>query len=133
MLTKNLPLNSCYIIFKYLESLNLVWRCLLGSAPHTSATAVVRYLVYLADEPFVPLCLASSWCLMLLLQPGSAKHSPLLVPLHGMDSPWKFASCLRIMKVCSTGCLRLTCIAMAGLRAPLSRYLEVSLYKFLNE
>ena len=70
---------------------------------------------------------------MLLLQPGSAKHSPLLVPLHGMDSPWKFTSCLRIMKVCSTGCLRLICITVAGLVAPLNRFVEGALYKFLNE
>jgi len=37
------------------------------------------------------------------------------------------------MKVCSTGCLRLICIAVAGLGAPLSRFLEGAPYKFLNE
>jgi len=31
------------------------------------------------------------------------------------------------------GCLRLICIAVAGLGAPLSRFLEGAPYKFLNE
>ena len=30
------------------------------------------------------------------------------------------------------GCLRLICIAVAGLRVPLSRFLEGAPYKFLN-
>ena len=55
----------------------LVWRCLLGSA---SASSVDWYLVYLDGEPFVPLLLASYWCLVLKLQLASVAHSPLLVP-----------------------------------------------------
>src|SRR6218665_1169657 len=50
-----------------------------------------------------------------------------------MDSPWKSVSCLKIMKVRFGGCLRLICIAVAGLGAPLSRFLEGAPYKFLNE
>jgi len=99
----------------------------------TTASPVDQYLVYLDGEPFAPLLLASYWCLMLLLQLGSVAHSPLLVPPPGMDSPWKSASCLEITKVCFPCCLRLICIAVAGLGAPLSRFLEGVPYKFLNE
>src|SRR6218665_2494231 len=95
--------------------------------------SVDRYLVYLDAEPFVPLLLASYWCLVLKLQLGSVAHSPLLVPPPGMDSPWKSVSCLKIMKVCFAGCLRLICIAMVGLGAPLSRFLEGAPYKFFNK
>jgi len=52
------------------------------------------------------------------------RASSLLVPLPGMDSHWKFASCLRIMTVCSPYCLRLICNAVVKLGAPLSRFLE---------
>ena len=106
--------------------------------PVTFVSSVDRYLVYLDAEPFVPLLLASYWCLVLKLQLGSVTHSPLLAPPPGMDSPWKFVSCLKILKVCFAGCLRLICItvaglAVAGLGAPLSRFLEGTPYKFLNE
>ena len=37
------------------------------------------------------------------------------------------------MKVRFAGCLRLICIAVAGLGAPLSRFLEGAPYKFLND
>jgi len=57
----------------------LVWQCLLGSHLLTSASSVDRYLVYLDGEPFVPLLIASYWCLMLKLQLGSVVHFPLLV------------------------------------------------------
>ena len=40
---------------------------------------------------------------------------------------------MKIMKVRFAGCLRLICIAVAGLGAPLSRFLEGATYKFLNE
>ena len=43
-------------------------------------SSVDRYLVYLDAEPFVPLLLASYWCLVLKLQLVSVAHSPLLVP-----------------------------------------------------
>src|SRR6218665_1166967 len=99
----------------------------------TSVSSVDRYLEYLDGEPFVPLLLASYWCLVLKMQLGSVVHSPLLVPPPGMDSPWKSVSCLKIMKVCFAGCLRLICIAMVGLGAPLSRFLEGAPYKSLNE
>jgi|SRR6218665_2034879 len=79
------------------------------------------------------LLLASYWCLVLLLHLGSVARSPLLVPPPGMHSPWKSTSCLKIMKVHFAGCLRLICIAVAGLRTPLSRFLEGAPYKFLNE
>src|SRR6218665_1084143 len=95
----------------------LVWRCLLGSAPVTLVSSVDRYLVYPDAEPFVPLLPASYWCLVLKLQLGSVAHSPLLAPPPGMDSPWKSVSCLKIMKVRFAGCLRLICIAVAGLGA----------------
>src|SRR6218665_3084839 len=113
----------------------LVWRYLLLVVPLlTSWPCVDRFLVYLDGEPFVPLLLASyNWCLVLKLQPGSVAHSPLLVPPPGMDSPWKSVSCLKIMKVRFAGCLRLICIAVDGLGAPLSRFLEGASYKFLNE
>src|SRR6218665_2453862 len=107
--------------------------CLLGSAPVTFVSSVDRYLVYLDAEPFVPLPPASYWCLVLKLQLGSVAHSPLLAPPPGMDSPRKSVSCLKIMKVRFAGCLRLICIAMAGLGAPLNRFLEGAPYKFLNE
>ena len=46
----------------------------------------------------------------------------------------RLKSCiLKIMKVRFAGCLRLICIAVAGLGAPLSRFLEEAPYKFLNE
>ena len=96
-------------------------------------SSVDRYLVYLDAEPFVPLLPASYWCLVLKLQLGSVAHSPLLAPPPGMDPPWKSVSCLKIMKVRFAGCLRLICIAGAGLGAPLSRFLEGAPYKFLNE
>ena len=53
----------------------LVWRCLPGSAPVTFASSVDRYQFYLDAEPFVPLLLASYWCLVLKLQLGSVAHS----------------------------------------------------------
>src|SRR6218665_3802409 len=111
----------------------LVWRCLLGSAPVTFVSSVDRFLVYLDAEPFVPLLPASYWCLVLKLQLGSVAHSPLLAPPPGMGSPWKSVSCLKIMKVRFAGYLRLICIAVAGLGASLSRFLEGAPYKFLNE
>ena len=40
---------------------------------------------------------------------------------------------IKIMKVRSAGCLRLICIAVAGLGTPLSRLIEGAPYKFLNE
>ena len=49
-----------------------------------------------------------------ILPTGSAEHSQLLVPLPEMDSSLKFASCLRIMKVCSTGCSRVVSRGWAG-------------------
>ena len=49
------------------------------------------------------------------------------------DSPWKSVSCLKIMKVRFAGCLRLICITVVGLGAPLSRFLEGAPNKFLNE
>src|SRR6218665_2337 len=101
--------------------------------PVTFVSSVDRYLVYLDAEPFVPLLPASYWCLVLKLQLGSVAHSPLLAPPPGMDSPWKSVSCPKIMKVRFAGCLRLICIAVTGLGAPLSRFLEVAPYKFLNE
>ena len=99
----------------------------------TSASSVDRYLVYLDGEQFVLLLLASYWCLVLKRQLGNVALSPLLVPPPGMDSSWKSVSCLKIMKVRFAGCLRLICIAVAGLGAPLSRFLEGAPYKFLNE
>src|SRR6218665_690037 len=54
-------------------------------------------------------------------------------PTPGMDSPWKSASCLKIMILRFAGCLRLICIAVVGLGAPLSRFLEGAPHKFLNE
>src|SRR6218665_1429951 len=92
----------------------------------TSESSVDRYLVYLDGKPFVPLLLASYWCLVLKLQlhVGSVAHSPLLVPPPGIDSPRKSVSCLKIMKVRFAVCLRLICIAVVGLGAPLSRFLE---------
>src|SRR6218665_3287460 len=45
----------------------------------------------------------------------------------------KSVSCLKIMKVRVAGCLRLICIAVVGLGAPQSRFLEGAPYKFLNE
>ena len=90
-------------------------------------------LVYLDAEPFIPLLLASYWCLVLKLQLGSVTHFLLLAPPPGKDSPWKSVSCLKIMKVRFAGCLSLICIAVAGLGAPLSRFLEGAPYKFLNE
>jgi len=45
----------------------------------------------------------------------------IVVPPLGMDSPWKSASCLKIiLKLRFTGCLRLICIAVVGLGSPLS-------------
>ena len=73
---------------------------------------------FIPGEPFVPLLLAtvaSYWNLVLLLQLGSVAHSPLLAPPPGMDSPWTYASCLKIMKVRFAGCLRLICKAVVGL------------------
>src|SRR6218665_3109920 len=99
----------------------LVWRCLLGSAP-AYLCELCRYLVYLDGGPFVPLLLASYWCLVLQLQLGNVVYFPLLVSPPGMDSPWKSASCLKIMKVHSAGCLSLICIVVAGLGAPLTSF-----------
>jgi len=96
----------------------------------TSVSFIDRYLVYLDG---VPMLLASYWCLMLKLQLGSVVHSPLLVPLPGMDSLWKSTPCQKILKVHSAGCLRLICIVVAGLESPLSRFLEGEPYKLLNE
>ena len=90
----------------------------------TSASSVHRYLVYLDDGPFVPMLQASYWYLVLKLQLISVVHSTLLVPPLGMDSPWKSISCLQIMKVLFAGCLTLIGIVVAGLGAPLSRFLE---------
>src|SRR6218665_4004457 len=111
----------------------LVWRVLLGSAP--------GYLCELCRPvPGLPgrRALRSSatgqlLCLVLKLQLRIVAHSPLLAPPPGMDSPWKSVSCLKIMKVRFAGCLRLICIAVAGLGAPLSRFLEGAPYKFLHE
>src|SRR6218665_890172 len=99
----------------------------------TFVSSLDRYLVYFDDESFVPMLLVTYWCHVILLQLGSVAHSLLLAPPHGMDSPWKSASCLKIMKVHLAGSLRLICTAVAGLGAPLSRFLEGAPYKFLNE
>src|SRR6218665_2256975 len=40
----------------------------------TSTSSVDRYLVYLDGEVFVPLLLASCWCLVLLQQLGNVAH-----------------------------------------------------------
>src|SRR6218665_1150367 len=93
----------------------------------------LRYLVSLAVDPFVLLSLANSWYLMLLLQLGSVAHFPLLAPPPGMGSPWRSTLCRRIMKLHSASYLRLICFAVAGLGAPLSRFLKGATYKFLNE
>src|SRR6218665_3106354 len=127
-----LPIDQC---ISYRIAV-LVWRCLLGSAP--------GYLCELcrpvsglpgrrALRSSVTGHLASYWCFVLKLQLSIAAHSPLLIHPPGMDSPWKSVSCLKIMKVRFAGCLRLICIAVAGLGAPLSRFLEGAPYKFLNE
>src|SRR6218665_631165 len=50
----------------------------------TSASSVDRYLVCLDGEPFVPLLLASYWCLVLKRQLSNVAHSPLLVPPPGL-------------------------------------------------
>src|SRR6218665_147430 len=99
----------------------------------TSESSVDRYLVYLDGEPFVPLLLASYWCLVLKLQLRSVTHSPLLALHLEWTLPWKSVSCLKLMKVRFAGCLRLICIAVVGLGAPLRRFLEGAPYKFLNE
>src|SRR6218665_1834580 len=114
-----------------------VWRCLLGNAP--------GYLCELCRQVFglpgwralrssvTRQLLVPRHCLVLKLQLGSIAHSPLLAPPPGMASPWKSVSCLKIMKVRFAGCLRLICIAVVRLGAPLSRFLEGAPYKFLNK
>ena len=57
-----------------------------------------------------------------------------LDPQPAMGSPsWRSASCLRIMKMYSASYLRLICFTVAGLGAPLSRFIEGVPHKFLNE
>src|SRR6218665_158804 len=64
----------------------------------------------------------------------SAQISNILIALLKLFSICRsYVSCLKIMKVRFAGCLRLICIAVAGLGAPLSRFLEGTPYKFLNE
>src|SRR6218665_2543517 len=111
----------------------LVWRCPLGSAPYYLCE-LCRPVSGLPERR----ALRSSVTGQLLvpcakLQLGNVTHSPLLVPPPGMDSPLKSISCLKIMKVRFAGCLRPICIAVVGLGAPLSRFLEGAPYKFLNE
>ena len=74
-----------------------------------------------------------SWCLVLLLQSSQHRAFSIVGPSTCNGLPLEVGSRLRIMKVCSTDCLRLTCIAVAGLGASSSRFLEGALYRFLNE
>jgi len=97
----------------------LVWRCLLGSASGYLYD-LCRPVSGLPGRRALRASVTGYWCLVLKLQLGIVAHSPLLVPPPGIDSPWKSVSCLKIMKVRFAGCLRLICIAVVGLRAPLS-------------
>ena len=59
--------------------------------------------------------LAGSWYLVLLLQLDNVAYFPFLAPPPGMDTPWRSASCLGIVKTRSASYLRLIYSAVAGL------------------
>src|SRR6218665_1401616 len=94
----------------------LVWRCLLGSAP-----------AYLWELCSPVSCVSGRRALRSsvsgqLLVPGptiatigSVAHFPWLAPPHGLGSPWRSASCLRIVKMRSASYLRLTDIIFDNL------------------
>src|SRR6218665_146948 len=108
----------------------LVWRCLLGSAPG----CLCELCRPVSGVPGRRALRSSVTGQLLVPRAKTAtRQHPLLVPPPGMDSPRKTVSCLKIMKVRFAGCLRLICIAVVGLGASLSRFLEGAPYKFLNE
>src|SRR6218665_626793 len=84
----------------------LVWRCLLGSAP-AYLCELCRPVSSLSGQRVLRssvICQLLVGYIVLQLQLCSVGHSPLLVPSPGTDSLWKSASCLKIMKMRSTGC-----------------------------
>ena len=92
----------------------LVWQCLLGSAP-AYLCELCRPVSGLPERRALRSS-ASYWCLVLKLKLDRVVHSPSLDHPPGMDSLWKSASCLKIVKVRSAGCSRrLICIVVAGL------------------
>src|SRR6218665_1602634 len=106
----------------------LVWRCLLGSAP--------GYLCELCRPvsglPGRRALRSSATGQLLLPHAKTATRQRRAFSIVG-PSPWKSVSCLKTTKVGFAGCLRLICIAVVGLGAPLSRFLEGAPYKFLKE
>src|SRR6218665_357241 len=102
------------------------------SCSHTPAYSFLAYtyscLHHLSLHPHTPVYILKHIPSGQLVTPaktattGSVAHSPLLVPPSGMDTLWKSASCLKIMKVRFACCLRLSCIVVVWLMAPLRRF-----------
>src|SRR6218665_1793725 len=113
----------------------LVRRCLLGSAP--------GYLCELCrpvsglpgrrarrssvtGQLLVPRAKTSATC-------RQRRTFSIVGPSTWNELPLEIRLLPKKMKVRFAGCLRLICIAVAGLWAPLSRFLEGAPYTFLNE
>src|SRR6218665_870975 len=111
----------------------LVWRCLLGSAP--------GYLCELwrpvSGLPGRRALRSSVIGKLLVPRAKTATRQRRAFSIVGPSTwnglPLEIRILPKIMKVRFAGCLRLICIAVAGLGATLSRFLEGAPYKFLNE
>src|SRR6218665_1027144 len=86
--------------------------------------------MYLLAEPFVLQIVVSSWFLGPALHLSSVELSLLLAPPLGMNSLLHSACYLRTTRLLSASFLRHFSLTVAGLRAPLSRFLEGALYKY---
>src|SRR6218665_1626422 len=134
---RNMVLFLLICVTRYIGSQLLravsVWRCLLGGAPGylcelcrpVSGLPGRRALrSSVTDQLLVPRAKTATRQRRELSIVGSSTWNGL--PLEIRVLP-------KIMKVRFAGCFRQICIAVAGLGAPLSRFLEGAPYKFLNE
>src|SRR6218665_1754189 len=83
-----------------------------------------------SDLP-VQLPRATFWCHFLALPPDRKGLSRLWVPLFGMAFPLNFVLCRGTFPVLFINFSRLSSLAEPGLGAPLSSYLEGTLYKLI--
>src|SRR6218665_3229586 len=108
----------------------LVWRSVTGCAP-SYLTDLCRPVSDLASRRALrSSARVSSWFLGPALRLSSVELSLLLAPPLGMNSLLHSACYLTTTCLLSASFLRHFSLTVAGLRAPLSRFLEGALYKY---
>src|SRR6218665_3245185 len=121
-----LPVSQC-ILYRISA---LVWRSITGCAP-SYLTDLCRPVSDLASRRVLRL-VVSFWFLGPALHLNSIELSLLLAPALGMNSLLHCAWCSGTTRLLSASFLRHFSLAVAGLRAHLSRFLEGALYKYLE-